>query len=59
MKQLKERIRLSGLKQSFIAEKVGIGSSHLTMMLNGNAVMSEDIRNKINELLSLYLVDKV
>ena len=52
MKQLKERIRLSGLKQSYIADKVGVGASHLTMMLNGNAVMSEGIRNKINELLS-------
>jgi len=52
MKQLKERIRLSGLKQSYIADKVGVGASHLTMMLNGNAVMSEEIRNKINELLS-------
>lgn len=51
MKQLKERISKSGLKQTFIAEKVGVGNSHLTMMLNGNANMPEDIRNKINELL--------
>jgi len=52
MKQLKEKIQKSGLKQNFIAEKVGVGNSHLTMMLNGNAVMPEDVRNKINELLS-------
>lgn len=56
MKQLKEKIRLSGLKQVFIAEKIGIGQSHLTMMLNGNAVMPEDVRNKINELLKRVTV---
>lgn len=56
MEKLKERIRQSGLKQVFIAEKLGIGSSHLTMMLSGNAVMPEDIRNKINELLKKVTV---
>ena len=56
MKKLKEQIAQSGLKQKFIAEKVGVGDSHLTMMLNGNAVMSEDIRNKINELLKKVTV---
>lgn len=56
MKQLKEKIKLSGLKQVFIADKIGIGQSHLTMMLNGNAVMPEEIRNKINDLLSKVVV---
>lgn len=57
MEKLKERIKESGLKQGFIAEKVGIKSaSHLTMMLNGYATMPEEIRNKINDLLSKVTV---
>lgn len=51
MEKLKEKIRDSGLKQSYIAARIGVGQSHLTMMLNGNATMPEEIRNKINELL--------
>jgi len=51
VEKLKEKIRQSGLKQGFIADKVGVGPSHLTMMLNGNATMPEDVRNKINQLL--------
>lgn len=56
MKQLKEKIEASGLKQKFIAEKVNVGESHLTMMLNGKATMPEDVRNKINELLTKVTV---
>lgn len=53
MKQLKEKIAKSGLKLNFIADKVGIKNpSHLTMMLNGYANMPEEIRNKINGLLT-------
>ena len=56
MKQLKEKIIDSGLKLNHIARRIGIGASHLTMMLNGNAVMPEEIRNKINDLLSKVAV---
>lgn len=56
MEKLKEKIKQSGLKQQFIADKIGVGSSHLTMMLNENAKMSEDIQVKINSLLKKYLV---
>lgn len=56
MEKLKEKIKQSGLKQGFIADKIGVGASHLTMMLNGNATMPEDIRNKINQLLSKVTV---
>lgn len=52
MKDLKKRIKESGLKQRFIAEKLGIGESHLTMMLNEKATMPESIRNEINQLLA-------
>lgn len=56
MKQLKEKIAKSGLKLTFIADKVGVGQSHLTMMLNENATMPEHVRNAINELLSKVTV---
>lgn len=60
MEKLKEKIKESGLKQNFIAQKVGIGESHLTMMLSGKATMPEDVRNKIDILLKPYLsLDKV
>lgn len=51
MKQLKEKIKESGLKQNFIADKCGVGHSHFSMMLNGSVTMPESVRNKINELL--------
>lgn len=51
MKELKRKIKESGLKQKFIAEKVGISEAHFTMMLNENAVMPEAVRNSINSLL--------
>lgn len=56
MKQLKEKIRQSGLKQNWIADKVGIGNSHLTMMLNGNAKMSDEVEDNINKILEKILV---
>lgn len=51
MKELKRKIKESGFKQKFIAEKVGVSEAHFTMMLNGNAVMPESIRNTVNSLL--------
>lgn len=51
MEKLKERIRESGLKQNFIADKCGVGHAHFSMMLNGIATMPELVRNRINELL--------
>ncbi len=56
MKQLRDRIRNSGLKQKFIAEKIGIGQTHLAMMLNDKATMPEMVRNSINDLLDKVLV---
>lgn len=46
-----EKIKASGLKQKFIAEKVGVSEAHLSMMLNENANMPERVRNLINDLL--------
>lgn len=56
MKELKKRIKDSGLKQRFIADKIGIGETHLTMMLNERATMPESVRNAINELLTKVTV---
>jgi len=50
---LREKIKASGLKQKFIAEKLGLSEAHLTMMLNGKATMPEFIRNDLNTLLKL------
>lgn len=57
MEKLKQRIKQSGLKQKFIADAVGVGESHLTMMLNGigSANMSPELEDKINKLLDKYL----
>jgi len=52
MNRLKEKIRQSGLLKTHIAEKVGVSSSHLSMMLNEKATMPESVRNKINDILN-------
>lgn len=52
MEKLKERIKESGLKQNYIADKCGVGHAHFSMMINGTATMPEHVRNKINELLA-------
>lgn len=49
--KLKSDIEASGLLKSFIADKVGVSSAHLSMMLAGNATMPEEVRNKINTIL--------
>ena len=40
--KLKEAIEKSGLKQKFIAEKVGISETALSSMLNGNQKIDVD-----------------
>lgn len=49
--KLKERIVKSGIKQVKIAELIGVTPEYLNLMLNGHQVMSEEIRNKINDIL--------
>jgi len=51
MKELKKKIESSGLLKSFIADMVGVSSSHLSQMLSGKATMPEEIRTKINAIL--------
>jgi len=51
MEKLKKDIEASGLLKGFIAEKVGISSAHLSMMLSGNATMSAEVEAKIKLIL--------
>lgn len=52
MYDLKKKIEASGLLKSFIADKVGVSSAHLSMMLSDKATMPEEVRNKINVVLT-------
>lgn len=53
---LKEKIEKSGLKQKFVAEKLGITPEHFNQMVNGRVTMPEKVRNEVNELLSKVLI---
>jgi plasmid maintenance system antidote protein VapI len=49
--KLQQEIKDAGLLKSFVAEKVGISPSHLSMMFNGTVSMPEETRNKITEII--------
>lgn len=49
--KLQREIKEVGLLKSFVAEKVGISSAYLSNMFNGTSTMSEEIRNKITEII--------
>lgn len=51
MKELSIKIKESGLLKSYLANKVGVSSAHLSMMLNGKATMPEHVRNSLNRIL--------
>ena len=51
MEKLKKDIEASGLLKSFIADKVGISSAHLSMMLADKATMPVEIEDKIKLIL--------
>ena len=49
---IKEQIRKSGLKQKFIADKIGVSKEHLNRMLNDkNSEMPDKYRIEIASLL--------
>jgi len=52
MKEMKKKIKQSGLQKSYIAKMIGISPAHFSMMLSGNATMPEETRNKINSILN-------
>ena len=51
--KLKEAISKSGLKQKFIAEKIGISEAALSTMLNGNQKIDVDTFFSIVEVLRM------
>jgi len=51
--KLREAINQSGLKQKFIAEKVGISEAALSAMLNGNQKIDVDTFFAIVEVLRM------
>jgi len=47
---LKDFIRTNGLKQIFIADKLGISSCHLSLIMNGNTAPSKNLAIRIEHL---------
>lgn len=52
MKSLEKRIKETGLKKSFIAEKLGISPSTLSRIISGKQeYVSDELKAKIDALL--------
>ena len=54
MVDAKERLNKLGIKFSKAREYLGIGRSHFSKCLNNNAVLSENLQNKLEYFLSEY-----
>ena len=52
MIRVREAIKSSGLKQKFIAKKLGISETYLSLLLKGDYDMSDSIRQRIMSLCS-------
>ncbi len=50
-KQIKDRIQKCGLKQKYLAKKIGISNNYLSMCLNGKRNLSEEKIKKLKELI--------
>ena len=50
MIRVKEAIKNSGLKQKFIAGRIGISETYLSLLLKGDYDMNDEIRLKIMKL---------
>ncbi|MCK5614183.1 helix-turn-helix transcriptional regulator [Candidatus Pacearchaeota archaeon] len=55
MIRVKEAIKSSGLKQKFIAGKIGISETYLSLLLKGDYDMSDEIRLKIMSLCNAVI----
>ena len=55
MIRVKAAIKSSGLKQKFIAGKVGISETYLSLLLKGDYDMSDEIRLKIMALCNAVI----
>ena len=50
MIRVKEAIKASGLKQKFIANRLGISETYLSLLLKGDYNMSDSIKQRIMSL---------
>lgn len=54
MKQtLKQHIKSQGRTISWIAEQIGISQPLLSMQLNGNATLQDDVIDKVCEVINI------
>ena len=54
-KELKSAINKRGLKQNYVAQKIGITPNYLGQILNGNRKLSTDVAIKAAQVLGLPL----
>ena len=54
-KELKSVIDERGLKQNYVAQKIGITPNYLGQILNGNSKLSTDVAIKAAKVLGLPL----
>ena len=50
MIKVREAIKESGLKQKFIAKRIGISETYLSLLLKGDYDMNDEIKFKIMKL---------
>lgn len=55
MIRVKAAIKSSGLKQKFIAGKIGISETYLSLLLKGDYDMSDEIKGKIMSLCNVMI----
>lgn len=55
--KLKEIIEGRGLKQTYIADKIGVDKTHLNRIVNGNILPKLDLAYRIAEVLELTVYD--
>ena len=48
---VKDRIKSCGMKQKYLAKKLGLSPNYLSMCLNGKRNLSEEKLQKLKELL--------
>ena len=49
--ELREIIKKNGMKQSWIAERLGISVSYLSLILNGKRRLTEEMKNDFSQLI--------
>ncbi len=52
VKQLSKYIEDSGLKKMKVAQLIGCSKEHLSYILNGHRIMSDDLERRVRDLIS-------